>query len=324
MKKALITGIAGQDGFYLSELLLEKGYEVYGLARSTSDTSNVSPKVIILEGDLGNPESIKNAVSKSNPDEVYNFAGVSDLKTAYADPDKTLELNYKSVEILLGEALKQNPKVRFLQASSSETFLPSANPLNEDSSRDWDTSNPYAKAKMMTDRDVIEKSRKEHGAFACSAILFNHESPQRSMKFVSRKIINTLVKIKYGLADSLSIGNIDMQRDWGFAGDYAEAMWQMLQIDEPVDLVLATGELHKVRDFIEITAKILNLKLTWHGEGADTFAVDSAGKKIVVVDPAFYKPLELYSKVVIGFAPKVSFEELVQMMVDADIKALNK
>ncbi|HEY4512248.1 MAG TPA: GDP-mannose 4,6-dehydratase [Candidatus Paceibacterota bacterium] len=331
MKKAFITGIAGQDGSYLSELLLSKGYEVYGLDREGSNLENVPKGVKLLYGDLGDHDSLREALKKSEPDEVYNLAGVSDLKTAFEQPEKTLEINYNSVGILLKESLKVNKNIRFLQASSSEIFAPSRFPFNENSKRDWETNNPYAKAKMMADRDFIQKLRKEKNVFACSAILFNHESPMRPAKFVSRKIINTLVKIKFGIENCLSVGNLDMCRDWGFAGDYTDAMWRMLQRDVAEDLVIASGKVHRVKDFIEIAARILDMKLTWYGEGVNAYA-SCKGKKIVEVVTTFYKPTEKYFRIgdiskakhVIDFEPKINFEELVKMMVKFDITELNE
>lgn len=331
MKKALITGIAGQDGSYLAELLLSKGYAVFGLAREKDALKkNVTSDVQVLAGDLEDHDSLKVAVNTAVPDEVYNLGGVSDLKTAFEEPQKTFDINYTSVGVLLGASLAANKNVRFLQASSSEIFLPSASPLNEDSERDWGTDNPYAKAKMMADRDFVMNLRTEKGASVCSAILFNHESPRRSERSVIRKITRALSKIKRGEETPLHIGNLDMRRDWGFAGDYVLAMWQMLQLEQPGDMVIATGELHSVKDVIDAAAHVLDIQLSWHGEGMHAYATDSAGKKIVEVVPDFYKPTETYFKTgdirkakrMMGWEPKVGFEELVEMMVRADLASI--
>ncbi len=314
MKKALITGIAGQDGSYLAELLLAKGYEVFGLVKQGSDVRYVPKAVNILSGDLADFDSLKAAVKQCVPDEVYNLAGVTDLKTAYAEPEMTWKINYESVGVLLEASLAVNPRVRFLQASSSEIFVPSSFPLNEDSPRDWDTKNPYAIAKMSADRDFIVGSRDKHGAYACSAFLFNHESPRRPEAAIIKKITRTLAKIKLGLASRLTIGNVDASRDWGFAGDYVEAMWKMLQLDAPQDFVIASGKLHTVRDAIMIVAKMLGLEFD----------------KIVEVSPEFYRPTEPNPKVgditkaekILGWKPTVDFRSLIEMMVKSDLVEL--
>lgn len=295
MKRALISGISGQDGSYLAELLISKGYEVQGLPREAVE--------------------MRRAVSAFVPDEVYNLGGVTDLKTAYAEPDMTWRANYEYVAALLEASLKANPSVRFLQASSSEIFLPSPTPLNEESPRDWNTENPYAKAKLAVDRDLIVRSRNA-GAFCCSAILFNHESPRRSEKSVLRKICRTFAKIKLGLATSLQIGNVEVSRDWGYAPDYVEAMWRMLQKDMPEDFVLATGQLHTVREAIDIAARYAG--------------IDSSG--IIETVPEYYRPAEQYPKVgdnrkanaLLGWKPTVDLRSMIELMVQSDLDELSK
>ena len=332
VKKALITGITGQDGSYMADLLISKGYKVFGLAKADSNQKFVPKEATVFYGNLGDHNSFKKALEQSVPDEIYNLAGISDLKTAYLDPDKTMEINYQSVGILINEALNINNNVRFLQASSSEIFVPVDIPLDEDSPRDFETKNPYAKAKMLADRDFIHKLREERNVFACSAILFTHDSPRRSEKGAMRRFIRTLVKIKLGIETCLSLGNIDMKRDWGFSGDYAEAMWMMLQIDHPEDLVIASGEIHSVKYIIDVASQLLDMKLIWHGEGINAFATDGFGNTIVRSVPEFYKPAEKYCKVgdiskaksVIGFKPRVSFEKLIRMMVEFDLMELKK
>ncbi|MDO8618069.1 MAG: GDP-mannose 4,6-dehydratase [Candidatus Uhrbacteria bacterium] len=312
MKKALITGVAGQDGSYLAEFLLAKGYEVFGLVKPRSDVRYVPKEVNTLSGDLADFDSLKIAVKQSTPDEVYNLAGVTDLKTAYAEPEMTWKINYESVGVLFEASLAVNPHVRFLQASSSEIFVPSSSPLNEDSPRDWETKNPYAIAKMSADRDFIVGSRDKQGAYACSAFLFNHESPRRPEAAIIKKITRTLAKIKLGLASRLTIGNVDASRDWGFAGDYVEAMWKMLQLDAPQDFVIASGKLHTVRDAITIAAQALGLEFN----------------KIIEVSPEFYRPTEPNPKVgditkaekILGWTPKTDFRSLIEMMVREDLE----
>lgn len=330
MKKALITGVAGQDGSYLADLLLPMGYAVFGLAKESSDDKHVPEGVTLLRGDLTDTDTVKHLVQTAQPDEVYNLASVTDLKTAYSYPELTHDIIYSSVGVLLDECLKANPSVRFLQASSSEIFLPANHPLDENAARDWETDNPYAQAKMQADRDFIEAPRKEKNAFTCSAFLFNHESPRRSEKRALRKITSTLAKIHAGKASTLSIGNVDMVRDWGFAGDYVRAMHAMLQQDTPQDFVIASGERHTVKEAIALTAQYLGMELTWEGTGLETKAFDQSGKKVVETVAEFYKELEPMPKVgniakaetILGWKPSVRFESLIEMMVAAEQEQL--
>ena len=328
-KRVFITGINGQDGSYLAELLLAKKYKVFGFVqKGSTDLKNVPAKAEILYGDLKDSKSVKKAIKISRPDEVYNLAGISDLKTAFQFPEETMEINYRSVGRLLDECLKINPKVRFFQASSSEIFLQSDKPLNENSARNWQTDNPYAKAKMMADKDFIDGYRKSKNVFACSAILFNHESPRRPEKFVTRKITSTLAKIKLELADNLELGNLDALKDWGFAGDYVRAMWLMLQNNKPEDFVIATGRTHSIKEFIEVASRVLSMKISWRGDGVDSVGLDGKGRIIIKVNPDFYRPTEKYPKMgdiakakkILGWKPKVTFQQLVRMMVEEDVR----
>ena len=325
MKRALITGIAGQDGSYMAELLLVGDYHVFGLVQPSSDERYIPEGAKIVYGDLTDVQSIKTLITESMPDEVYNFAGITDLKTAFADPVRTMKINYESVETLIEETMQANSKARFLQASSSEIFLPSPNPLAEDSPRDWETENPYARAKMMADRDFVALARERGGRFACSAILFNHESPRRPEASVLRKITSTLAAIARGKEERLRIGNVTMKRDWGFAPDYVRAMHAMLQREEPEDFIIATGQLHSVQETIVAAAGVLGITLTWRGEGMGICAYDDTGKRVVEVDPAFYKAAEPFPKVgdvhkaaqTIGWEPETSFDSLIQILVDS-------
>lgn len=324
MKKALITGITGQDGSYLAELLVEKDYQVFGFARPDSDIQNVPKSVQVIYGDMADKDSLIKAVQQSNPDEVYNLGGISDLKTAFANPELTMKVNYEAVGILLNECVKINPKVKFLQASSSEIFVPQSNPLEENSPRDWETKNPYAKAKMLVDRDFIEKAQKD-GIFACSAILFNHESPRR-LKSVTTKIVSSLKKIRDGKEKVLSVGNINMKRDWGYAKDYVEALWKILQSESPKDFIVATGKNYSIKYLIDLVAQKLNMKITWIGDELDARVIDVNGQVIVEVSKDFYKPNEEYPKVgnisvinsFIGWKPATSFEELINILINRD------
>jgi len=325
MKRALITGIAGQDGSYMAELLLVGDYHVFGLVQPSSDERYIPEGAKIVYGDLTDVQSIKTLITESMPDEVYNFAGITDLKTAFADPVRTMKINYESVETLIKETMQANSKARFLQASSSEIFLPSPDPLAEDSPRDWETENPYARAKMMADRDFVALARERGGRFACSAILFNHESPRRPEASVLRKITSTLAAIARGKEERLRIGNVTMKRDWGFAPDYVRAMHAMLQREEPEDFIIATGQLHSVQETIVAAAGVLGITLTWRGEGMGICAYDDTGKRVVEVDPAFYKAAEPFPKVgdvhkaaqTIGWEPETSFDSLIQILVDS-------
>jgi GDPmannose 4,6-dehydratase len=322
MKKALITGVSGQDGSYMAELLLSKGYQVFGTIRVGGNKGYTPLGVNVLEVDFLDQSSIKEAIGVSNPDEVYNFAGISDLKTAYEHPDLTLKINHIAVDILLKESLCVNSKVRFLQASSSEVFSPSEIPINENFPRDMYTKNPYARAKLLTDIDVIQHNRDSKGTFSCSAFLFNHDSIRRD-KGVLKKIAKALVDIKHGKDEVLKVGNLDAKRDWGAAEDYVGAMWRMLQQDRPEDLVLASGELHSVRDFINKACQILGFDIVWQGEGLNEFATDGQGKKIIEVVGEFYRPQAGYPKVGdiskakshIYWEPSRSFDELTTVMI---------
>jgi GDPmannose 4,6-dehydratase len=332
MKRALITGITGQDGSYLAELLVSKGYEVFGLSRASSDLARVPREAMCVSGDLADHQSIRRIVSQVRPDEVYHLGGVTDLKTAFSDPAATMQLNYESVGVLLDACVRINPAVRFLQASSSEVFLPSPQPLNELSPRDWGTGNPYAAAKMLVDRDLIAGYRRDKSVFACSAFLFNHDSPRRSEQSALRKITRTLASIRQGMATSLVIGNVESRRDWGYAKEYVEAMWKMLQVDIPEDLVLASGILSRVREAVDVAAKFHGMELSWHGEGTDAFASDQSGRRIVVVSPELYRPAEGLPRLgdiskagrIIGWRPATDFRSLVEMMAREDHQDLTR
>jgi len=332
MKRALVTGVAGQDGTYLAELLVQKNYKVFGVARSGSELARVPQEVQCVQCDLADHRLIRAVVNEVRPDEAYHLAGITDLKTAFSDPAATMRINRDSVGVLLDACVQANPEVRFLQASSSEVFLPSPQPLNELSPRDWGTGNPYAAAKMLADRDFIAEYREKKAGFACSAFLFNHESPRRSERSALRKITRTLAGIRRGVATSLVMGNIELSRDWGYAKEYVDAMWRMLQIDSPNDLVIASGVLSRVKDAIDIAAEELGLDLAWQGEGMDAFACDLSGRRIVTISPDLYKPAELWPKVgdiskarrLIGWHPATDFRSLIQMMVREDLQDILK
>lgn len=319
MKRALITGITGQDGSYLAELLLSKGYEVHGMVRRSSNEkferiSHFKDKVVLHQADLLDQLSIIDLVKETKPDEIYNLAAQSFVPTSWNQPVLTGEFTALGVTRML-EALKLvDPKIRFYQASSSEMFgKVQETPQTERTS--FYPRSPYGVAKLYG-HWITVNYRESFNIFACSGILFNHESPRRSHEFVTRKITSTAVAIKLGLAKELRLGNLEAERDWGFAGDYVHAMWLMLQQDKPDDYVVATGEKHTVREFCEIAFS--RLDLDW--------------KKYVVVDEKFFRPAEVHTllgdaskaRKILGWKPEVSFQGLVTMMVDDDVRKMSR
>jgi len=314
-KKALITGITGQDGSYLSELLLEKGYEVYGMVRRASverfdRIAHIQDRVNLVQGDLTDQSSLDEAVKTIQPDEVYNLAAQSFVPTSWNQPTLTGEVTGIGTTRLLESVRKIKPDARFYQASSSEMFG-KVREVPQTEMTPFHPRSPYGVAKVYG-HFITVNYRESYNIFACSGILFNHESPRRGLEFVTRKITSHVAKIKLGLANELRLGNCDAKRDWGFAGDYVEAMWLMLQQSEPDDFVVAMGETHSVQEFVELAFG--HAGLDW--------------KKYVVIDPKFMRPAEVdllvgspeKAKTKLGWKPKVSFPELVKMMVDADLK----
>jgi GDPmannose 4,6-dehydratase len=331
MKKALITGITGQDGSYLTELLLSKGYEVYGLIRRTSHDPFIlfAPEahaaIKIIYGNLRDTGALERAIEQSQPDEVYNLAAQSDVGISFMCPEETVEINYYGVGRLVNALQKIKPDARIYQASTSEMFGKTNPPQNEHSP--FQPVSPYGEAKLKAHQDFVVGYREKHGLFISSGILFNHESPRRGEHFVTRKITLSLAKIKCGLQDSFELGNLNAQRDWGFAGDYVEAMWLMLQQEKPDDFVVATGETHTVREFLQETAGALDMHLTFEGAGVEEVAKDESGKIIVKVNPKFYRPAEVdalrgdatKAKKTLGWVPKTTFKELARMMAQSDL-----
>ena len=317
-KSALITGINGQDGSYLAELLLQKGYKVYGLIQrfATDPYENIRhllKDMTIFTGDLADSGSLLRAVQASNPDEVYNLAAQSFVKASWDIPDLTGDVTGVGVTRML-EALRiLKPDAKFYQASSSEMFGKVQETPQQETTPFYPRS-PYGVAKVYGHWATVNY-RESYNMFAVSGILFNHESPRRGREFVTRKIAEAAARIKMGLQDKLLIGNTDAKRDWGFAGDYVEAMWLMLQQDRPADFVIGTGENHSVQEFIELAFG--HLDLDW--------------KKYIKQDEAFMRPAEVdflladasKAKKVLGWEPKVSFPELVTMMVDSEMQLLS-
>ena len=316
-KRALITGITGQDGSYLAELLLEKGYEVHGMVRRSSEEKferiqHLHGKITLHQGDLLDQFSLAALLSKVEPDEVYNLAAQSFVPTSWSQPVLTGEFTALGVTKMLEAIRHTRPKVRFYQASSSEMFGKVLEVPQTEETPFYPRS-PYGVAKAYG-HHITVNYRESFNLFAVSGILFNHESPRRGTEFVTRKVTYAAARIKLGLQEKLPMGNLDAKRDWGFAGDYVDAMWRMLQQDAPDDYVVATNETHTVRELVEIAFE--RVGLDW--------------QKHVVIDPAFVRPAEVdlligdYSKAKrkLGWEPRVRFTELVQMMVDADLARL--
>lgn len=317
MKKALITGITGQDGSYLAEFLLSKGYKVYGLTRRTSTVNNerighIEDKIHLLQGDLLDQSSLTEAISQSQPDEVYNLAAQSFVKTSWNQPVLTGEFTALGVTRVLEAIRTVNPKIKFYQASSSEMFGKVAEVPQKETTR-FHPRSPYGVAKAYG-HYITLNYRESYDLFACSGILFNHESPRRGLEFVTRKITNAAARIKLGTQKKLELGNLDAKRDWGFAGDYVEAMWLMLQQEKPEDFVIATGEAHSVKEFIQLAFEAVGIK-DW-----EQYVISN---KLEHLRPAEVDHLiGDYSKAekLLGWKPKTSFNQLVEMMVKADLE----
>jgi GDPmannose 4,6-dehydratase len=321
MPRALITGVTGQDGLYLGELLAAKGYEVYGLVRGQSNpkiatVEEIIPSIELLEGDLRDLSSLISALEIAQPDEVYNLGAISFVGLSWKQAELTGEITGMGVLRML-EAIRihtQNKmgKVRFYQASSSEMF----GKVRETPQREttaFHPRSPYGVAKAFG-HYITVNYRESYGAFACSGILFNHESPRRGHEFVTRKVTRAVARISLGLQDTVALGNLDTRRDWGFAGDYVDAMWQMLQQSEPDDFVIATGVTHSIRELLDVA---------FHRAGIDDWV------PLVVQDPRFFRPAEVdlligdatKARETFGWEPKVGFQQLIETMVDADLQA---
>ena len=344
MKKALITGVTGQDGAYLAELLLAKGYEVHGLKRRSSlfntaridhlyeDPHQPNPKLILHYGDMTDSSSLIHVVRMVQPDEIYNLAAQSHVQVSFEEPEYTANADAVGVLRLL-EAIRilgLENKTKFYQASTSELYgMVRETPQTEETP--FYPRSPYGVAKLYGYWMVVNY-REAYGMYACNGILFNHESPVRGETFVTRKITRGLTRIKVGLQDKLYIGNLSAKRDWGHARDYVEMQWLMLQQEKPQDYVIATGKQYSVREFIEHCAAKLEMDLSWNGSGPTEQAVDEFGRVIVAVDRRYFRPTEVDSllgdaskaKRELGWEPKTSFEELVAEMVDADLRAAER
>lgn len=341
MEKAIITGITGQDGSYLAELLLEKGYEVHGILRRTSTTNTQridhimndphrSNRLILHYGDLTDSGSLYKLINRVEPKEVYNLAAQSHVKISFDIPDFTSQVNAIGTLEILDVVREVNPDIRFYQASSSELYGKVMETPQKESTPFYPKS-PYAVAKLYA-YWITVNYRESYGLHASNGILFNHESPRRGEDFVTRKITLGVANILKGAQDKIILGNLDAKRDWGYAGDYVEAMWLMLQQDKPDDYVIATGETHTVREFCEKAFKYAGYNLVWDGYGLEEKGMDKkTGNIMICIDSQFYRPSEVdlllgdpeKAKVKLGWKRRVTFDELVEMMVESDIKALN-
>ena len=340
-KKALITGITGQDGGYLAELLTNKNYEVYGLVRRSSTMDNRKyidniPGLHLLYGDLLDGTNLEYIMKAVKPDEIYNLAAQSHVGISFQIPEYTANVNGLGVIRLLEAMRKTVPEAKFYQASTSEMFGKSTEEADEQAP--FSVSSPYASSKLFA-HNICEMYREAYNLFICCGILFNHESPRRGLNFVTRKISNTIAKIHLMKGDSLVLGNIDSMRDWGFAGDYVKAMWLMLQHDVPDNYVIATGQIHTVRDFVEEACKCVGMEVVWNGRiGLSAYGhISDPCRGIpfmasVEVDSKYYRPIDVpylkgnpaKAKKVLGWKPDVSFKELVQMMVHRDVALENE
>ena len=344
MKKALITGVTGQDGAYLAEFLLGKGYEVHGVKRRTSlfntdridhlyqDPHEKGRRFILHHGDMTDSSSLIRIIQEVLPDEIYNLAAQSHVAVSFEEPEYTADSDALGALRLL-EAMRilgLGKKTRFYQASSSELYgLVQETPQRE--TTPFYPRSPYAVAKLYA-YWITVNYREAYGMYACNGILFNHESPVRGETFVTRKITRALARIKLGLQDCLYLGNLNAKRDWGHAKDYVEMQWLMLQQDKPEDYVIATGEQYSVRQFAEAAAREIGISVTWSGEGLNEKGLDSEGKCIVAVDPRYFRPTEVESllgdatkaRKKLGWVPKIRFKELVAEMAREDLKAAER
>jgi len=344
MKKALITGVTGQDGAYLAEFLLNKGYEVHGIKRRTSlfntdridhlyqDPHEEKPRFILHHGDMTDSSSLTRIIQEVQPDEIYNLAAQSHVAVSFEEPEYTADSDGIGALRIL-EAMRilgLEKKTRFYQASTSELYG-KVQEIPQSETTPFYPRSPYAVAKMYA-YWITVNYRESYGMYACNGILFNHESPNRGETFVTRKITRALARIKLGLQDCLYLGNMDAKRDWGHAKDYVRMQWMMLQQDVAEDFVIATGVQYSVRDFVDIAAKEIGIEVAWQGEGLNETGIDQHGKVIVQVDPRYFRPAEVETllgdptkaKEKLGWTPEITFDELVAEMMREDLKSAEK
>ena len=336
MKNALITGITGQDGSYLAELLLEKGYNVYGIMRRKSEVTygnveHIKEKIHFIYADMTDPISLISAMKISQPDEVYNLAAQSFVATSWDTPLGTADIDALGVTNMLEAIRIVKPEARFYQASTSEMFgLVQAIPQSE--TTPFYPRSPYGVAKLYG-HWITKNYRESYNMYACSGILFNHESERRGKEFVTRKITDAVSRIKQNVQDHIELGNMDSKRDWGHSKDYVNAMWLMLQQETPDDYVIATNETRTVREFVEIAFRCVDIEVEWSGEGINEIGKDKAtGKEIVKINPQFFRPAEVEiligdpakADTNLGWEREIPFAELVERMVKNDMKLVAK
>lgn len=339
MKKALISGITGQDGSYLTEFLIEKGYEVHGIVRPASvfnreridhiylNSEYEGQKIKLHYGDLADSSCLNRIIDKIEPDEIYNLGAQSHVKRSFEIPEYTAETNAVGTLRLLDAIKDRNFKTKFYQASTSELFG-NATKLPQSETAPFAPCSPYAASKLFA-YWVTKNYREAYNIFGCNGILFNHESPRRGESFVTRKITLSAARIKAGIQEKLLLGNLSAKRDWGFAGDYVEAMWLIVQKEKPDDYVIATGESHSVKEFCEHAFGFAGFNIEWEGEGLNEKGIDKeSGRTIIEVDSQYFRPTDVESllgdiskaKKELNWEPKVKFKELVCMMVEHDIE----
>jgi GDPmannose 4,6-dehydratase len=342
-KKALITGITGQDGSYLAELLLQKEYEVHGIIRRSSSFNTaridhlynnpdfMGKKLFLHYGDVTDTSNLNRILERIQPNEIYNLAAQSHVKVSFELPEYTAEVDAIGTVRFLDAIREVGLKPKFYQASTSELFG-KAQQVPQNEKTPFYPRSPYGVAKLYG-YWIIINYREAYNIFACNGILFNHESPRRGETFVTRKITRAAAKIKLGMEEKLSLGNLNAKRDWGYAPEYVDGMWRMLQLPAPDDFVLATGETHTVREFVDLAFKELDMELAWSGNGADEKGIDEKTKKVLVdVDPRYYRPTEVElligdptkAKEKLGWIPETKFSELVKIMIKADHEKISK
>ena len=336
MKHALITGVTGQDGSYLAELLLEKGYEVYGIMRRKSvvdygNVEHIKDKIHFIYADMTDIVSLINAMRISQADEVYNLAAQSFVGTSWEQPVATADIDAIGVTNMLEAIRTVKPEAHFYQASTSEMFG-KVQEMPQTEKTPFYPRSPYGVAKVYG-HWITKNYRESYNMFACSGILFNHESERRGLEFVTRKITNAVARIKLGLQDHVELGSLDAKRDWGHSKDYVRAMWLMLQQEQPDDYVIATNETRTVREFVETAFHHVGIEVEWHGSGVDEIGIDKAtGKTVVSVNPKFFRPAEVEvllgnpakAEAALGWEREISFAELVKRMVENDLKLVEK
>ena len=339
---ALISGVTGQDGSYLAELLLEKGYEVHGIIRRSSsfntgrinhiiDNKKYKDRFFFHHGDVTDTNSLIKLLERVTPNEVYNLAAQSHVKVSFEIPDYTAQVDALGTLRFLSAIQETQIESKFYQASTSELFG-NTNEIPQNEETPFNPCSPYAIAKLYGYWTIVNY-REAYDLFACNGILFNHESPRRGETFVTRKITRSAVRIKEGIQNTLYLGNLDVKRDWGYAPEYVEGMWLMLQQDRPDDYILATGKNHTVREFAELAFYTLGIEIEWQGKNENEVGIDTkSGKKIIRVDKSYYRPTEVKhllgdaskAKEKLGWEPKTRFKDLVRMMTNEDLKKVRR